>query len=224
MTRAFGTVLLLTLFLCACSPGGLSPQMPPTLAARAPTEDAAVTEAVPTTEILPDSSVATPPPKIPDATPHIDQPPDGASTASTYPQGCGYQWAYQDLPELSSDFLLALQNIQPEAQGYAFVFGEDCIHEDGSATFIPMETDFNITFQAANLSDEPALGNMVVKVMEIIEAVPPERIIGPRPGRVSILFESGEDRKGVNFYIDEYQALPADLRPVDIFQKLQTPQ
>lgn len=231
MQRIFGTLLFLTLILSACSPGGLSPEaLAPTLASDAPTEfvTSSSTTEVPTLEIVPVSTTEVlPPPKLITtvSTPHIDQPPDGPSTSvSSYPEGCGYQWAYKDLPELSSDFLQSVQALQPEAQAVAFAFGEDCVHADGSATFIPMETDFNVTLQVSDLSDESMLGEWVVKVMQIVTNTPPDQIIGPRPGRVSVLFESNGQRAGVNFYIDQYQALPSGLTNAEIYQALQTSQ
>jgi hypothetical protein len=77
---------------------------------------------------------------------------------SSNPQDCGYQWAQQALPELSSAFLQSIQALQPEAQANAFAFGENCIHADGTATFLPMETDFNITLQVTDVSNESELG------------------------------------------------------------------
>ena len=173
----------------------------------------------PTTDILP-------PPKLLAtlATPHIDQGPDGAVTVPPYgSQGCAYQWAYQDLPELSGQFLAMLQQVQPEAQGNAYAFGENCIREDGSATFLPMETDFNIILPVGDLSDEADLGDWIVKVMQLIENLPPDQIIGPQPGRVSIVFQSSGQEKTVNFYIDQYRALEAGVSSQEIYQALQTP-
>jgi hypothetical protein len=149
------------------------------------------------------------------------------TTTSTLPSpygGCGYQWASQDLPELSAEFLGTIQSLQPEAQANAFAFGENCIHEDGTTrTFIPMETDFNVTLQVSNLSNETALGEWIVKVMQVVENIPQEKIAGPRPGRVRIGFQSGSDQKFVNFYIDQYQALPSSLSSTEIYQALQIP-
>ncbi|HEX2990264.1 MAG TPA: hypothetical protein VHO49_06275 [Anaerolineales bacterium] len=211
-------VLAIALILCACSPVTVTPES---------------TRSIPT--------VDTPPPVIPPsatiqplpltkliatlATPHVDQGPDGPSTsAPTSSMGCAYRWAQQDLPELSNDFLLALQELQPGATGHAFAFGEDCIHDDGTVTFLPMETDFNITLPVSDLSNEAELGDWIIQVMQVIENIPSEQIRGPRPGRVSLLFESGVDRTGVNFYIDQYQALPDNLSSDELFRMLQESQ
>lgn len=138
---------------------------------------------------------------------------------------CGYQWAYQDLPELSAEFQEAIQSLQPAAQASAFAFGEDCVHADGTTrTFIPMETDFNVTLQVSNLSNETELGESIVKVMQLVENIPQDKIVGPRPGRISLTFQAGSDQKVVNFYINQYQELPSGLSGAEIYQALQTPQ
>jgi hypothetical protein len=142
-------------------------------------------------------------------------------TASSY-GGCGYQWAYRDLPDLSSKFLQAIQQLQPSAQANAFAFGEDCVYADGHADFIPMETDFNITLQINDLADPNECGEWITKVMQIILDIPKEEIIGPRPGRVSMSFQSGSEQKNFNFYIDRYQALSTDLSNTEICTALQT--
>lgn len=148
------------------------------------------------------------------------------TTTPTLPSpygGCGYQWAYQDLPELSAELQGVIQSLQPEAQASAFAFGEDCVHEDGTTrTFIPMETDFNITLQVSDISDEAELGEWIVKVMQVVESIPPEKIEGPRPGRVSLNFQSASEQKFVNFYINQYQSLPTGLSNTEIYQALQT--
>ena len=137
---------------------------------------------------------------------------------------CGYKWAYQDLPELSAEFLEAIQGLQPDAQANAFAFGEDCIHADGSKNFLAMETDFNIKLPVTDLTDEDAFGGWIVKVMQIILNIPKEKIVGPRPGRVSIVFQSGDQNQGINFYIDQYQSLPTRLSNAEIYQALKRPQ
>lgn len=147
------------------------------------------------------------------------------TTALPAPESCGYQWAYQDLPELSSSVQQSIRALQPEAQATAFAFGENCIRADGSvAAFTAMETDFNITLQVADLANESELGEWIVKVMQVITAIPPDQIVGPIPGRVSMIFQSGDEQKVVNFYINQYQDLPPELSNAEIFQTLQAPQ
>jgi hypothetical protein len=161
-------------------------------------------------------------------TPHFDQRPDpgGAITAApSNVQDCGYQWAYEDLPELSSSFQQSIQLLQTQAQANAFVFGENCILSDGSiARFIRMESDFNVTLHVNDLANESDLGGWIVKVMQVIQKIPAEQILGPRPGRLSIAFQSGNAQKSVSFYIDRYGGLSPGLSESEIYQALQIPQ
>ena len=132
-------------------------------------------------------------------------------------------WAEQDLPELSRSFQQSLQALQSEAQATAFAFGENCVRPDGTVVaFLAMETDFNITLQVNDLNNETELGEWIVNVMQVILEIPPEQIVGPRPGRVSLTFRSAGDERHVTFYINQYQELPPGLSPVEILQRLQT--
>lgn len=217
MQRIFRTLLFWTLILCACSTGGLSPEVsssdPITNTPSPFVIPVSTTEGIPLTKLI--ATIATP---------HIDQPPDGNVTtaAPEYP-GCAYQWAYEDLPKLSSDFQQSIQALQAEAQASAFVFGENCIYADERTDFIAMETDFNVTLQVNDQSDQSDLGEWIVKVMQVIENIPPDQIVGPRPGRVSIGFQVSSEQKFVNFYVDQYRALPAGLSNTEIYQALQSP-
>ena len=202
MPNLFRLLFLGIMILSACS---AIPAAPETVSPASPDESSPTT-ANPTPRLI--STLATP---------HIEQPPDA--------QNCGYQWAYQDLPELSSRLQQSLQALQPEAHATALAFGENCILPDGSvANFLPMETDFNITLQVDDLNNEMELGEWIVNVMQVILEIPPEQIVGPRPGRVSLTFQSAGEERHVAFYINQYQELPPGLSPVEILQQLQTPQ
>jgi len=223
--RIFRTLLLWTLVLGACStgipPADSIPQIPPgttpspTIVALAITENFSASPALPIPRFMRTLE-----------TPHTDQPPDGNVTTAAPPtfEGCAYMWAYEDMPELSGSLQQSIQVLHPGAQANAYAFGEDCIHADGSATFIAKETDFNITLQVNDLSNESDLGEWIVKVMHVIENIPQEQIVGPQPGLVSIVFQSNGDQGVVNFYINQYQALPPGLSNSEIYQALQIPQ
>ena len=72
-------------------------------------------------------------------------------------------------------------------------------------------------------STELELGEWIVKVMQVICAIPPEQIVGPRPGWVSLTFKAVIEQSGVNFHIDQYQGLPTGLSNAEIYQALQVP-
>lgn len=197
MRRFFFALLFLTLVLGACSTGIASPtELPLALSELAATL----------------------------ATPHIDQPPNpgGAATgAPLTPQDCGYQWANQDLPELSSSFQQSIQALQADAQASAYAFGENCIRADGSiASFTAAETDFNVQVHVDDLANESVLGRWIVRVMQIIESIPPGQIAGPRPGRVSIVYQSNTAQRVINFYVNQYQDLPPGLSHLEVYQAL----
>jgi hypothetical protein len=166
------------------------------------------------------ASPTPPPPSTPEA------PPISATTAiPPDSQNCGYQWAHNDLPELSSSFQEAIQQLEPKAQASAYAFGENCVLADGSiGRFLPMETDFNVMLPVDDLANEAVLGRWIVRVMEVIENIPADQIAGPRPGRVSVVFESSTAQRVINFYIDQYRALPAGLSHEDVYHALQSQQ
>jgi len=219
MRRIIHPLLLLTLFLGACSTSVSSPEP---LSAPSPTPiDFPITESA---DSLPPLTHSDSVPTIP-VEPHIDQPPDGnIPTVPPASEGCGYMWATQNLTDLTLVLQAAIKNLQPDAESYAFAFGEDCIYQDGHKTFSAMETDFNVTMPATDLTDENALGEWIVRVMEVIGDLPAEKIVGPRPGRVTIIFMSGTDQKFVQFYIDKYQALDPNMNGWEIYQALQAAQ
>src|SRR5215216_5740444 len=152
MARIFYIFLLLTLILSACSPG----ERPP--------------------EALPLTAIATAP-IVSASAPDIDQSPDGTSTEPvSKPEDCAYQWGYQAMPDVSSDFLQSIRALQPQAQANVFAFGENCVSSNGSTTFIAMETDFDVTLQVEDLSNAALLGDWIVQVMQVIETVPADQI------------------------------------------------
>jgi hypothetical protein len=193
MQKVFRTLLFWALILCACSKGGLFPDASP--GDSVPDTPSPFVIRASTTEVSPLTKlIATV------ATPHIDQPPNGeVMTAAPEYAGCAYQWAYEDLPKLSSDFQQSIQGLQAEAQASAFAFGENCVYANVSATFTAMETDFNVTLQVTDLANDAELGEWIVKVMQVIENIPQDQIVGPRPGRVSVTFEVSNEQKFVNF-------------------------
>lgn len=213
MQRIFRAVLFGALVLNACSVGLSSPQPVPASTTEAPT-------------VVPTAAGPDPTLIVTLSTPHIEKPPNGEVTVSpSNPQECGYQWANQDLPELSRGFQQSVQALQAQARASAFIFGENCILSDGSiGSFLPRETDFNVTLQVSDLTDESDLGAWIVKVMQIITAIPPEQIVGPLPGRLFLIFQSGSDQKAINFGIDQFQNLPSNLSDAEIYQALQAPQ
>lgn len=119
----------------------------------------------------------------------IDEPPNGNEVTITPSyEGCGYQWAYKDLPQVNEPFDEALKAINPNAKAWATAFGEDCVYADGHATFGAMETDFYIHLTVGDLADFESFGNWIAQAMNAVEGLPDDLIVGPQPGFVEFWF------------------------------------
>ncbi len=103
---------------------------------------------------------------------------------------CGYQWAYQPLPDLTAQFGGMIQSIIPNAAAQAAAFGENCVAADGRVVFFSaMETDFYVTVTVENLDDYETFGNWLYEVMLVVDGIPPEDLAGPQAGFVEFRFE-----------------------------------
>ena len=183
MNRFIYPLLFWTLILCACSTSLPSTDAVPLDPATPP-----LTEAFPASPTLPI-------PKIVQTlqTPHIDQPPNGNEiTITPVSEGCGYQWAYKDMPEINEPFDEVIKILNPNAKAWATAFGEDCVYADGHADFSAMETDFYVHVPVTDLSDFESFGNWIVQVMNVIEGLPGDLIAGPNPGFVEFWFIKSE--------------------------------
>ena len=124
--------------------------------------------------------------------------------------GCGYQWAYQDDPELTLKVDEAIRQLDPTASARAQQFGENCVYEDGHYTFSALETDFYVHRPIEDLTDNEAFGNWMAQVMPIIIKIPREEIIGNSYGFVEFWFNKGETehfivRVPIQKYLDNAQ-------------------
>lgn len=120
-------------------------------------------------------------------------PPDLSSPGQT---NCYYVWATRELPDLTENIQQAFEQVDRNIRASAYAFGEECRSADGTASFLPMETDFRVRVPVAGLDDAAVLGGWISRALSIVEAVPASEVEGTRPGRVE--FE---------FYVDEFAAL-----------------
>ncbi len=167
------------------------------------------TVTAPTIEVVPTLTVA---------------PPPSSPTAPASP-GCYYQWATQELPELSQRVNRMLGALDAGASGSAYAFGEDCIQPDGTRTFSAMETDFRVRIGVSTISDHETLGNKMAEVITALEGLPPADIPGPQPGRVEFEFYANEAQSlRLTVEIDKYRAEGTSLRGIQLFQLFYPPQ
>jgi hypothetical protein len=110
--------------------------------------------------------------------------------------GCYYVWATRELPALTETIQTEFAQLNGEIRASAYAFGEECRGDDGTVSFLPMETDFRVRIPVTTLGDDAALGLWISRAMSVVEAHPAAELPGTRPGRVE--FE---------FYVDESTGL-----------------
>jgi hypothetical protein len=131
---------------------------------------------------------------------------------------CAFVWAYQDLPDITQQVKEAIQAVQAQAEARAQAFGENCVYQDGRATFGAMETDFYITLQAKNLNNPDELGGLIVQTMKVLEQFPHGKVPGGQDGFVEIRFKSKSQEKILRVPIGKYKDLPPGTSNRDIYQ------
>jgi len=156
------------------------------------------------------------------------EPDAGLSTDTASPQDftateCGFVWARESLPDLSKDFKKALKDVQPQANGYAEAYGENCIDSQGNVVrFLAMETDFYVMLKVEDLEDKQALGEWIEQVLAVVTKFPVENTPGPQPGYVGITFEAPGDELRLWFtQMDAEAALENGLQGEELFNVLQ---
>jgi hypothetical protein len=105
-------------------------------------------------------------------------------------------WATRELPALTGKLQEEFAQLDGAIRASAYAFGEECRGDNGTVSFLPMETDFRVRIPVPALSDEAALGSWISRAMSLVEALPAADVPGTRPGRVE--FE---------FYVDESTGL-----------------
>ena len=125
-------------------------------------------------------------------------------TAPANSQNCIFTWATQPLPELTVKVQAAinaagLTGVSANAEAY----GENCNDSQTNKLirFSTLETDFFITVKIANLTDKDNLGNLLEKILAVLDSFPPGKIPGPQAGKVNISFETGSDTLNLMFSV-----------------------
>ena len=117
-------------------------------------------------------------------------------TAPANSRNCFYTWATQPLPDLTAKVQSAidaagLKDIQANAQAY----GENCIDPQTNqpVSFATMETDFHITAEVADLTNRDDLGNLLEKILVVLDTFPAGKVPGPQPGSITVSFQAGRE-------------------------------
>jgi len=139
-------------------------------------------------------------------------------------QACGYQWAYQPLPEVSQQY----QHLFDEA-GISEVilraeaFGENCLNADQSVQrFLPMQTDLYLKIPVSDLTPE-TIGTWFGKILPILEQVSPDSLPGPMSASAYITFEFTANGEIMNLRLQRpqaFQPLDEGKRGLELYQAL----
>ena len=164
-----------------------------------------------------------PPSPAPAGTGAAQPPPTAIPSPTIVPgggaTGCYYVWATRELPELAEKLQAELAVEDPRIRAGAYAFGEDCRREDGTVTFLPMETDFRVQIPVQSLADEGVLGDWISRVMLIVDAIPADELSGPRPGRAEFEFQvDGSDSLRINVELSRYRAEARGLAGAELFR------
>lgn len=162
--------------------------------------------------------------------------PRGGMTLSTEPgadpepatdipyTACGWVWATQSLPDLSAEVQSAL-----EAAGLTGVtataeaFGENCLNNAGEVDhFATMETDFRVRAEVPDLTDTAALGNLLERVLIVLDAFSPGATPGPQPGYIGVTFFHETEELNLWFTVTDGESARAlGLHGAELFTELQ---
>lgn len=94
--------------------------------------------------------------------------PYGADMSPTAPMPCAWQWARQDLPEVTSRAVTALTAASvPFTEARAEAYGENCVYMIGNQAqvgyFAAMTTDFYLNVAVESIQATDALAEVVVR-------------------------------------------------------------
>ena len=139
-------------------------------------------------------------------------------------QPCSFNWATQTLPDLSAQVLAAMQTaglngISVTAEAY----GENCYdtRTNEPVSFTAMETDFHLTAQVKVLTDKGQLGNLLERILIVLDCFPTGSIPGPLPGYIGVSFQAGDDELRLWFPAsDGVSARDQGLHGAALFEKL----
>ncbi len=147
--------------------------------------------------------------------------PDSTSFSIT---SCVWNWASQDLPDITAVFTEALAaNGLTDVVARASAYGENCFDPSTNqvVSFATMETDWYITINLQSLEDKMEIGNKIRIVIEVIRSLK-DTAPGPNPGYVGISLVAGESTENLWFTVSEgIELIDQDLSGQGLYDALQ---
>jgi hypothetical protein len=105
----------------------------------------------------------------------------------------------------------------------AEAYGENCYdtRTNEPVSFTAMETDFHLTAQVKVLTDKGQLGNLLERILIVLDGFPTGSIPGPLPGYIGVSFQAGDDELRLWFPAsDGVSARDQGLHGAALFEKL----
>ncbi len=154
---------------------------------------------------------------FPTRTPELESPP-------VNPQNCAFSWASQPLPDLSNQVQSAVDAARLKGvKATAEAFGENCYDSqtNKAVSFATLETDFHVTAKVNDLTDKDDLGNLLEKILIVLDSFPTDKIPGQQAGYISVSFQSGNDELNLMFIVTAGKsARTQGLHGAALFDKL----
>jgi hypothetical protein len=146
-------------------------------------------------------------------------------TATTNSHTCYYNWATEPLPALSANVQAAINAARlTDVSANAEAYGENCYDSQSNkpVSFSTLETDFYITVKVADLTDLSNLGNLLEKILNVLDSFPPGKIPGPQPGKIAVSFLTGNQKLNLTFTVPAGKSARLQgLHDAALFEKLQ---
>ncbi len=140
-------------------------------------------------------------------------------------QNCYFNWATQPLPEISRQVQQAVEKAGVRGvSARAEAYGENCYDSKTNevAGFSAMETDFRISAEVSDLKDTEALGNLLERILIVLDEFPTPSTPGPQPGYIGVRFTSGDQELNLWFQVhDEKAARDQGLHGSQLLEQLQ---
>ena len=132
----------------------------------------------------------------------IADPHPSFATDTPSDQPCYFNWATQPLPDLSTQIQAAMNATGlTGVSAIAEAYGENCYDAktDQPVGFGAIETDFHITVKVAELTNKDDLGNLLEKILVVLDGFPIGKIPGSEPGYIGVSFQTGNDELNLSF-------------------------
>jgi hypothetical protein len=146
----------------------------------------------------------------------------GSDTPGNQP--CSFNWATQPLPDLSVRVLTAMQAAGLTGIGVnAEAYGENCTdtRTNKAVSFTAMETDFHVTAQVKALTDQRQLGDLLERILLVLDKFPAGSTPGPQPGYIGVSFQAGDEGSRLWFpVVDGVSARNQGLHGAALFERL----